>query len=160
MSLTRDLVKTGTDYWDRWPLNHCLLTTRSHHYTPTPLSVCILCYLTQMSPTRLIITYPWCQRVPTFVQRNHSPLSGRNCRVVWFQMPLVVDWIHVLTAEIPTWSIILSLHTSLFPQFPWRLRCFLSSLFSKEMRAPNVCDEYSTCELFRLWRIVFEDLQL
>ena len=27
-SSTRDLVKPGTDCWDRWPLNHCLLATR------------------------------------------------------------------------------------------------------------------------------------
>jgi len=37
---------------------------------------------------------------------------------VKLQMPLVVDRIHLLTAEIPTSSIILSLYTSLFQEFP------------------------------------------
>jgi len=80
-------------------------------------------------------------------QRKHSPLSGRNCRVVQLQTLIVVDLIHILTSEIPTSSIILSLHTSLSPHIPLRMRSYLFSLFSEEMRAPNVCDDYSACEL-------------
>jgi len=33
VSSTRGLIKPGADYWDCWPLNHWLLTTRSSHYT-------------------------------------------------------------------------------------------------------------------------------
>jgi len=36
-SSTRDLVKPGTDCWDRRPLNHCLLATRPRHCT-SPLN--------------------------------------------------------------------------------------------------------------------------
>jgi len=143
MSSTRDLIEPGTDCWVRWPLNHCLLKTQSRHYTP-PLNS--LCVHTKLFDTNVIY---WCPHIHGVrksrrsPQRNHFPLSGRNCLVVSLLTPIVVDQIYILTAEIPTLSIILSLHTSLFPQFPWKLRSCLSSLSSKEMRAPNVCDDFS-----------------
>ena len=74
MSSTRDLVKPGTDCWDRWPLNHCLLTTQSLHNNP-PLHQ-YLCapilfdpnvtywtlytfYIWQLSPAHLDTFYLW-----------------------------------------------------------------------------------------------------
>jgi len=52
--------------------------------TPHPyiVSVCTLYYMTQMSITRLMSTYPWCQKVPTFASAQPLPiirkeLSGR-----------------------------------------------------------------------------------
>jgi len=44
------------------------------HPTPTPVSVCILDYLTQMSLNRLMSTYPWCQRVLTFASAQPLPI--------------------------------------------------------------------------------------
>ena len=99
--------------------------------------------LATLSPAHhylLLTVYPGCQKVLTFAS-TQSPLSGRNCSVVSILTPIVVDRIHILIGEIPTSFIVLSLHTSLSPQFPRRLRSCLSSLLSKEMRAPNVCDD-------------------
>jgi len=52
------------------------------HPAPTLVSVCILYYLTQMSLTRLMSTYTWCQKVLMFASAQPLPiirkeLSGR-----------------------------------------------------------------------------------
>jgi len=46
ISSTRGLIKPGADYWDCWPLNHWLLTTRSHptRYTYTIIDLPFLCH--------------------------------------------------------------------------------------------------------------------
>jgi len=44
------------------------------HPTLTPVSVCTKYYLTQMSLTRLMSTYRWCQKVQTFASAQPLPI--------------------------------------------------------------------------------------
>ena len=115
---------------------------------------CTICtqYVTCETDVNTSLVSEQSRRLP---QRNHSPSSGRNCRVIQLQTLIVVDLIHLLTTEIPTSSIFHSLHTSLSPHIPLRICSSLFSLFSEEVRAPSVCDDYSACELCCLWWFVW-----
>jgi len=128
MSSTRDLVKPGTDCWVRWPLNHCLSTTQPST-TPHPYtSICVhLYYLTQMSLTRLMSTYPWWQQVPTFASAQ--------------PFPIVIIFIFLSLAKRPAHLHIFYLWqispAHLYTFYLWQsgLRIFILFIFGKAARA-------------------------
>jgi len=59
-SSTRDLVKPGTDCWDRRPLNHCLLATRPRCCI-SPLNKNLYVFFFVSIPSHCTIT---CRRLP------------------------------------------------------------------------------------------------